>query len=307
MSSCCDLEDKNLAKIKNLYPSTITTKDYRGMAQDRDLEAVVVTTPLNTHFEIAKFFLEKGKHVLIEKPFTSTSREAEELMAIAERKKLVLMAGHVYSFNPGIRKLKEILDKGELGELYYLSTERVGLGPIRKHASALWDLATHDICIAIHLLGQSPDKVTAEGESYIQKGVEDIVFLSLKFPKRVFCNVHATWIAPEKIRKVTVVGSRGMAVFDDVSKSEMIKVYERIIDKGLLDSTPEYVDHQAIMRIGKIRVPEVEQSEPLKNLCEHFIDCIRNQKRPLTDARNGLEVVKVLEAAEASLKKGRGR
>ncbi len=305
VTCCCDLDEKNLDKIKHFYPSMKITKDYIDIATDPDIDSVVVTTPLTTHYEIAKSCLDNRKHVLIEKPFTSNSKEANELMTIAEEKKLVLMPGHVYNYHPGVRKLREILEKGELGDLYYISSERVGLGPIRKHASALWDLATHDICIAIYLLGLLPKEVTAEGESYIQKGVEDIVFLSLRFPKGIFCNMHATWIAPEKIRKTTVVGSKGMAVFDDVSKSEMIKIYEREVDRGLLDSTPEYVDHQSILRMGGIRIPKLEQSEPLKNLCEHFLDCVLNQKKPLTDARSGMEVVKVLEAAEAYLRRGR--
>ncbi len=306
VSCCCDLDDKNLDKVRRIHPSVRTTKDYVEIVKDPDIDAVVVTTPLNTHYKIAKACLDNGKHVLIEKPFTASSKEAEELMKISEKKKSVLMAGHVYNYHPGVRKLKEISEKGELGEPYYISAERVGLGPIRKYASALWDLATHDICIAIYLMGKPPKSVVAEGGSYIQEGVEDLVFLTLKFPGGVVCNIHATWIAPEKIRKTTFVGSKGMAVFDDVSKSEMIKIYEREIDKGLLDSTPKYTDHQSIVRMGDIRIPNVEQSEPLKNLCEHFLDCILNRKKPLTDARNGLEVVKVLEAAETSLKKGGG-
>ena len=304
ISYCCDLNEENLAKVKHLYPAMKTTKDYKEVANDRNTDAVVVTTPLNTHHEIAKYCLERGKHVLIEKPFTSSSEEGKELMKIANKKKLVLMAGHVYEYHPGVRKLKEILTRGELGELYYMSAERVGLGPIRKYASALWDLATHDISIALYLLGTMPREVTAKGESYIQKNVEDLVFLTLKFPNDILCNILASWIAPEKIRKVTLVGSKGMAVFNDVEKSEMIKIYEREIDKTLLDTTPSYVDHQSIVRVGDIRVPRVDQAEPLKNMCKHFLECILERKKPLTDAHDGVNVVKVLEAAQASLKKG---
>lgn len=299
---CCDLNEENLAKAKRLYPTIKTTRDYKEVAKDPNTDSVVVTAPLNTHYEIAKCCLENGKHVLIEKPFTSSSKDGEELMKIAGEKNLVLMAGHVYEYNPGIRKLKEIVKDGKLGDLYYMSTERVGLGPIRKYASALWDLATHDVSIALYLLGELPEKVTAEGESYIQEGVPDLVFLTLKFPSGVLCNIHASWIAPEKIRKVTLVGSKGMAVFDDVNKSEGLKIYEREIDRSLLDSTPAYTDHQTIVRIGNIYIPKVEQSEPLKNQCEHFLECITKNKKPLSDARDGLNVVRVLEAAEKSLR-----
>lgn len=305
ISHCCDLNEENLAKVKRLYPTIKTTKDYREIAKDPSIDSVVVTTPLNTHYEIAKYCLENGKHVLIEKPFTSSSKEAEELMKIAEKNDLVLMAGHVYEYHPGIRKLKEIIENGNLGSIYYMSAERVGLGPIRKYASALWDLATHDISIALYLLGELPEKVTAEGESYIQEGVPDLVFLTLKFPNGVLCNIHASWIAPEKIRKITLVGSRSMAVFDDVEKSKMLRIYEREIDKSLLDSTPKYTDHQSIVRVGNIHIPKVEQSEPLKNQCKHFLECITENKKPLTSASDGLNVVRILEAAEKSLREHR--
>jgi predicted dehydrogenase len=301
VSYCSDLEQKNLSKIKNLYPAIKTTKDYKVVAEDKNTDSIVVTTPLNTHYKIAKHCLESGKHVLIEKPFTSRSDEGAELMKIAKKNGLVLMVGHVYEHHPGVRKLKEIIDGGKLGSIYYMSAERVGLGPIRKYASALWDLATHDISIALYLLGSSPTRVIADGESYIQKDVADLVFLTLKFPNSVLCNIHASWIAPEKIRKITVVGSKGMAVFDDVNKSEMLKIYEREIDISLLNSTPEYTDHQSIVRIGNVYAPEVEKSEPLKNQCVHFLECIAKKKKPLTDAQDGINVVKVLESAEKSL------
>ena len=299
---CCDLEEKNLEKIKNLYPAVKTTKDYKEVVKDSDTNAVAITTPLNTHYEIAKCCLENKKHVLIEKPFTSSIEEGKELMKIAEKNNLVLMVGHVFEYNPGIRELKRIIMEGKLGNLYYISAERVGLGPIRKHASALWDLATHDISIVLYLLGGLPKEVTAEGASYIQKKVDDIVILSLRFTNGVLCNIRASWIAPEKIRKITVVGSKGMAIFDDVNKSEVLKIYEREIDGSLLNSTPDYIDHQAIINIGDVRIPKIEHSEPLKNQVEHFLECIVENKQPMTDAQDGINVIKVLEAAEKSLK-----
>ncbi|MFN4133670.1 MAG: Gfo/Idh/MocA family protein [Candidatus Hadarchaeales archaeon] len=302
---CCDLDEKVLARIKLLYPEIKTTKNYKKVAKDAEVDAVVIAAPLNAHYEIGKFCLENGKHILIEKPFVSNTKEAEELARISKKKKRVLMVGHVYEYNPGVRKLKEIIRTGKLGEIYYMSAERVGLGPIRKYASALWDLATHDISIALYLFEKMPVEIAANGESYIQKGVPDVVFLSMRFPGGIFSNIHATWIAPEKIRKVTIVGSRGMAVFDDVNKSEMVKIYEREIDKSLLDSTPEYIDHQSIVKIGNVYIPPVDQSEPLKLQCEHFLECITENKTPLTDAEDGIRVVKVLEAAEKSLKRRR--
>lgn len=299
---CCDLDEANLRKIKKVYPSTIVTKNYREVAKNPDVDGVVITTPLDTHYEIARYCLEEGKHVLIEKPFTQTSEEAEELIRISKKNNLVLMAGHVYRYNPGIIKLKEIMEE-KLGDLYYASAERMGLGPIRKRASVLWDLAAHDISISTYLFDATPKSVSADGESYIQKGVEDVVFLNLKFPNNVIFTVYATWIAPEKIRKITVVGSKAMVVFDDTKKSEMLKIYERGINKALLDSTPEYHDHQSIVSLGDVHLPKVEQSEPLKNQASHFLDCIHENKKPITSGFEGLEVVKILEAAQKSLKK----
>jgi len=300
ISYCCDMDERNLERMKRLYPAVKTTKDYKKIADDADTDAVIIITPLNTHHEIAKYFLERGKHVLVEKPFTSNSEQGRELLEIANKNGLVLMVGHVYEYNPAVRKLKGMM--GSLGNIYYISAERVGLGPIRKHASALWDLVTHDISIALYLLGTLPERVSASGESYIQDGLEDLVFVNLKFPNGIIYNIHASWIAPEKIRKTIVVGSKGMAVFDDANKSEMLKIYEREIEKNSLDSTPEYSDHQSIVTIGDIYIPHIEHSEPLKNQSKHFLECISEGKKPLTDAVDGLNVIKVLEAAEKSLR-----
>jgi len=299
---CCDLEQKNLINIKKIYQEVKVSTDYKNILRDASLDAIIITTPLNSHYEIVKVCLERGKHVLVEKPFTSSSREAGELIEIAQKNHLVLHVGHVYKYNPGIQKLKMIIKKKELGSLYYLYAQRLGLGPIRKYANVLWDLATHDIFIALYLLDDFPIKVTAVGEHYIQHDIKDLVFVSLHFSSRIICNICATWIAPEKIRKISVVGSRGMAVFDDVNKSEMLKVYERKVNTELLDSNPEYSDHQLVVSIGDVYFPQIEQSEPLKNQAKHFLECISGKKRPLSDAYEGLNVVRILEAAEKSLK-----
>lgn len=298
---CCDLDKKNLDKIKNLSLTTNTTDEYTEVAECSDIDGVIITTPLNTHFKIAKDFLLHNKHVLVEKPFTISSEEAIELIKIAEKKDLILMVGHVYVYNPGVQKLKNLITN-RLGKLYYVRAERLGLGPIRKHANVLWDLGTHDISIATYLLDSMPESVSAEGASYLQENVEDMVFLTLKFPNKVIYNIYASWIAPEKIRKTTVVGSDAMVVFDDVNKSEMIKIYDRKINKELLNSTPEYSDHQSIVSIGDVHIPMIEQAEPLKNQVKHFLDCISNNKKPITDGYEGLKVVKILENAEKSLK-----
>jgi len=299
---CCDLDSNNLIKIKKEYPNVKTTQDYEKVAKDSNTDAVIIATPLNTHYTIAKCCLEHKKHVLAEKPFTSTYLEGKKLIKLAEKNSLVLMVGHVYKYNPGIKKLKELMESGKLGNVYYIREERIGLGPIRKYASALWDLATHDISIALYLTNSFPTEIVAQGEFYLQKNIEDLVFLTLKFPKNIMCTIYATWIAPEKIRKITIVGSKAMAIFDDTNKQKMIQVYERELDSKLINSTPKYSDHQNIINIGKVYIPEVERSEPLKNQAQHFLECILEQKKPITSGEDGISVVKVLNLAEKSLK-----
>ncbi len=290
-----------LEKIKQLYPWVKIFKDYKDI-KSTDIDAVVIATPLNTHYEIAKYFFNNNKHILIEKPLTSTSGEAEDLIKIAKKNKLVLMVGHVYEYNSGIRALKEIIQNGRLGKIYYLKAERMGLGPIRKHASALWDLATHDISILLYLFDRSPIKIFAQGWYYIQDNIEDFVDLNLIFPNNIFCNIYASWFAPEKVRKLIVVGSKAMVVFDDVNKSEILKIYEREIREDLLDSTPNYSDHQNIVNIGDVFIPKIQQLEPLAVQVEEFINSINEKREPLSDGENGLRVIKILEDAQKYLR-----
>jgi predicted dehydrogenase len=299
---CCDLNVDKLEKIKQMYPSIDVTDDYRKIANDREVEGVIIATPLNTHYNIAKSFLKGGKHVLVEKPFTKTYVEGKDLIEIAQRMGLVLMVGHVYEFNSGIIALKEIIKKGDLGKIYYIKAERLGLGPIRKHASALWDLATHDISIVLYLLEDFPVEVYTNGGAYIQKDIEDFVNLNLKFRNNINCNINATWFAPEKVRKLIVVGSKAMVVFDDINKAEMLKIYKREVNGNLLNTTPTYYDHQNIITMGDIYIPNIKQSEPLKNQVLHFLDCIINSKKPVTDGQDGINVIKVLELAQKSIK-----
>jgi predicted dehydrogenase len=222
---------------------------------------------------------------------------------LAEKNKVILMTGHVYLYNPGIRKLKEYIKENKLGKIYYLKSERMALGPIRKKGSVLWDLAIHDVYVALYLLEEMPTSVFAQGGDYLQKDIEDFVNLNLKFPKNIFCSIGASWFAPQKIRELMVVGSEGMAIFDDVDKHEMLKIYERKINKNLLGSTPHYSDHQNIVNVGDVYTPHIEQSEPLKNQAIHFIECIKNNKNPLTSGEEALKVIKVLEEAERTLKR----
>lgn len=302
--SCCDLQEKNLKKIKSQFPAIKTTKDYKEIIKDPEIDAVIITTSPVSHYKIAKDSFTSGKHVLVEKPLTTNVNDAKKLVELSDKKDKILMVGHVFNYNPGVKKLKEMISKGEFGTIFYLWAERMGLGPIRKQGNALWDLATHDISMSTFLLNTLPISVSALGKSYIQKNVEDAILITLEFPDRILYNIFASWFNPEKIRKTTVIGSNKMAVFNDVNKSEMIKIYDRRIDESLLNTTPEYIDHQNVVRFGDIQIPRLDQSEPLKIQVEHFLDCISKNVTPLTDGRNGLNVVRILEAAEKSLKSG---
>ncbi|MBD3296591.1 MAG: hypothetical protein GF392_04420 [Candidatus Omnitrophica bacterium] len=303
---CADLDQKNLERIRETHPGISITTDHRKIARSRNVDAVVITTPVNSHFELARYYLKKGKHVLVEKPFTSKVYEAEELLEIARNRDLIIMAGHIYLFHPAVLKLRTLIKKGVLGRIYYLRSERMGLGPIRKHASALWDLATHDISMALYLLETGPVNTSITGGSYLQKDIPDFVDLNLRFPDNIYHTIYATWFAPEKVRKLTIAGSEAMAIFDDMNKFEPLRIFEAKVDRSLLDSTPSYEDHQRIVSAGDVHAPRIPSDEPLKNLAARFIDLVTNGKRGRSSGKNGLEVVKILETAENILSQGQG-
>jgi predicted dehydrogenase len=295
-----DLKKENLIKIKH-YPNTKKTTDYKDMLREKGVDAVVVSTPASTHFEICKESLLSGKHVLVEKPITTDSKDAEELIRISEMQKRKLMVCHTFEYNPGIIALKNYIKEKILGDIFYISAKRTGLGPIRSDVNALWDLAPHDISITNYLLGSIPETTICTGMSYLQEGVEDVVFLNLKYPKNILCSVEISWLNPRKIRETVVVGSKKMAVFDDVNKNETLKIFDKgAVPFGTRDFS-DYSEHQLLIRDGDVLIPKVEQSEPLKNQCKEFLDSIKNDRKPKTDGRSGLSIVRVLEAAQKSL------
>lgn len=294
-----DVDHKKLAKVVKNSDIKIT-KNYEKILEDDEVEAVVISTPSSTHYKIAKDCILKDKHVLVEKPLTLSSKESKELIELAESRKKLLMVGHTFIFNPAVQKLKEYIKNGTLGEIHYLSFVRTGLGPVRKDVNAMWDLAPHDISILNYLLESTPSKVSARGEWYIQQGIEDVVFLNLKFENKILANIHASWLNPQKVRQVTVVGSKKMAVFDDVSQTEKLVLFDKGVQKEYTYAS--YGEFQLKLRSGDILIPDIKMTEPLKNECIHFIECIKNNKKPITDGRSGLEVVRILEMAQESLK-----
>jgi predicted dehydrogenase len=295
----CDRDQQSLDHLRHLYPQLSFSLDWKEVLNSSKIQAVVIATPTSTHYEIALEALRTDKDVFIEKPLACTAAEAEELSAEADRRKRVLMVGHLMIYHPALVRLKALVREGELGEVLYLYFRRVNLGKIRKNENALLSFAPHDISAALYLLESSPVEVSARGEAYIQPGVEDVVFLNLGFSNKVMVHIHVSWLDPHKRRELTVVGSKKMAVFDDVSTTEPIRVY----DKGVMEpgTYVSYGDSLGI-RTGDIWIPKVEMQEPLRLECLHFLDCVWGRKRPLTDGHHGIQVVRVLEKAQVSLK-----
>mgnify|MGYP005843985923 FL=1 len=260
-----------------------------------------MATPAHTHYAVARAALESGKHVLVEKPLTTDVREGERLIELAQERGLTLMVGHVFEYIPAVWKIKELLDAGELGQVYYAYSTRVNLGRLQKTLNALWSIAPHDISILIYLLGSVPEEVSARGGTYLDAGIEDVVFVHLQFPGGIVAHVHASWLDPCKVRRMTLVGSKKMVLYDDVDSEGKIRVY----DKGVLrvGNGPIFGEFHYKVHSGDIWVPRIEASEPLRNECAHFIECVAEGKQPRTDGRNGLRVVRVLEAAQRSLQR----
>jgi predicted dehydrogenase len=297
----CDLSGKRLQKVKEISQNIPLTNDYQNIIKDDNIAAVVIATDADTHYKLAKEALLSGKGVFVEKPITLDLREATELVELAEQKRQVLMVGHLLLYHPIVTAIKKYIDSGEWGEIFYIYSTRVNLGTLRTTENALWSLAPHDISVMMYLTGESPEVVNAVGNSYIKPDVQDVVFFSLGFPNNIMGHGQASWLDPHKIRQFTIVSRKKMAVFDDTEPKEKLRIY----DKGVVDSK-EYVSYeqQYTIRDGDIFIPAIKMVEPLKLECQHFIDCVSNNKKPLTDGVNGLEVLKVLTASQKSLEKG---
>jgi predicted dehydrogenase len=291
----CDLSDENRDRFAARFPNTRLTADFEDLLADDALEAVVVATPVTTHFELAKRALEAGKHVLVEKPPALTAAEAEDLVATAEEQERVLMPGHLLLYHPGVVRLKELIESGELGDVLYVYGNRQNLGQIRRDENALWSLGVHDLSVILHLLEEEPSEAWARGESFLTEGVEDVVFCYLRFPSRKVAHMHLSWLDPHKMRRITVVGRDKMAVFDDMELDRKLTVY----DKGPVEHAATYGEW--VTRTGDIYSPKIPNDEPLRLECEHFLRLVRGDGDPLTGARDGLAVVRTLEQLQASL------
>ena len=296
----CDLSPRRLEDLQRHLPGTAITTRFEDLLQDADLQACVIATTASTHYALAKAALRAGKDVFVEKPFVLEVNEAEELVRIAEQEGRILMVGHLLEYHPAVGRLKEMVNSGELGDVYYVYNQRVNLGTVRNDENALWSFAPHDISALLYLLGKEPTDVTARGQSYLRRGIEDVVFITLNFDDAALAHIHVSWLDPHKIRKITVVGSKKMVVFDDMESTEKLKVYDKSAEQNAEYSTfAEYVT----LRFGDITIPHLRIDEPVRLECQHFLECIRDRRRPLSDGRDGLRVVKVLAAAQRSLEK----
>jgi len=294
----CDKNPVALARVLIQHPNVRLTTEVDDIVTSSEIDAVAIVTPVSYHYELAKKALENGKHVFVEKPFAATSAQAEELVELAERKNLLIMVDHTFLFTGAVRKMKQLIDEGVLGPLYYYDSTRVNLGLFQHDVNVLWDLAPHDLSVMDYLLGLEPDLVVATGSAHVNC-LEDVAHLTVYFPKNVLAHVNVNWLSPVKVRTTLVGGQKKMLVWNDLDPAEKVKVY----DKGA-DVTTEQSVHQLLVsyRSGDMWAPKVEEIEALQVETRYFLDCVTNGTKPFNDGQAGLRVVRILEAAEQSLR-----
>lgn len=291
---------ERLDYVRNNHPGVVAVDDYRQLL-DMDLEAVVIATPIDTHFAIAQEALQAGKDILVEKPLAMSVVDGMALIRLAEATSRIIMVGHTFLYNPAVQELRRIVRSGELGCAYYVDSARLNLGLFQRRANVIWDLAPHDISILLYILDSVPFAVSARGRCCVQPGIHDVAYLELQFPDDIGAHLHVSWLQPSKVRRTTVIGDRKMVVYDDVSLGEKIRIYDTGVEVPVTDSFGEF---QLSYRYGAITIPYIPWQEPLRLECEHFIESVRTRSRPRTDSWQGLAVVAVIEAANASLADG---
>ena len=297
----CDVDERRLAEAAKQYPDARTTRRFGDVLVDPTVDAVVVATPAPTHHAIGRMVLRAGRDLYLEKPMVLELAHGLELLRMAEAGRRVLMVGHLLEYHPVVRRLRDMIQAGELGAIHYIATQRLNLGTIREDENVLWSLAPHDISSILHMLGQEPTDVSARGQACVNHGVEDVAFMTMRFGDRSMAHVHVSWLDPHKTRKMTIVGSRRMAVFDDLESTEKLRIYDKGADvRTDYDGFAEYTG----LRFGDILVPHIPFTEPLRVEMQHFVDCVRNRATPVSDGHDGLRVLRVLEAAERSLRNG---
>ncbi len=291
--------------MKTLYPVVQTICHFDHIVSDADIDAVAIATPVCLHFEMAKRCLLAGKHTFLEKPMASSVSECEELIKLAENQNLTLMVGHTFVYSQPIKKIKQIINSGDLGEIQYISCRRLNLGLFQKDINVAWDLAPHDISIILYVMKEEPVSVNCQGKAHITPGIEDVTNITLNFPNGGFATIHSSWLDPNKVREMTFVGTKKMLVYDDIEPMEKIKIYDKCVE-----APPHYdtfAEFHYSYHYGDMYSPHIQQEEPLKVECQHFLDCISKKVKPDSSGIEGLKVVQILEAASQSLKNGGGR
>ncbi|MEI7910219.1 MAG: Gfo/Idh/MocA family oxidoreductase [Verrucomicrobiota bacterium] len=304
LGALCDLDPKRLEIMQLLYPDTVCYVSFNQMLEDANLDAVVVATPVHQHFPLGKAALLAGKHLLIEKPLAAGTAECEELISLAERRGLTLMVGHVFVYSAAVRMIRSIIDSGDLGDIRYINSQRLSFGLYHNDINVVWDLAPHDLSMILYLLGRSPGAVNCQGHANITPGIEDVANVSLSFECGRFASIQSSWIEPRKVRQMTIVGSRKMIIYDDLEPLDKIRIYDTRIERPSHYET--FGDFQYTYHYGDSHVPRIEQIEPLRQMCQHFIDCSLSGNLPLSGGESGLQVVRILEACSISLKANGG-
>lgn len=296
----CDVDSMRLSHMQQLYAGIEITEDFDEIIQDLEIDAVVIAVPVYMHFEMAKKSLQAGKHTFIEKPMASSAVECQELIAISEKKKLTLMVGHTFVYCSAVRKIKEIMDSGELGELLYISSRRLNMGLYQKDINVAWDLAPHDISIILYLLDEVPLSVNCQGKSHIGQQREDVTNMTINLSNNTFAIIHSSWLDPVKTREMTFVGTKKMLVYNDLEQIETIKIYDKRVEVPPHYDT--FAEFHCSYHYGDMYSPRIESTEPLKEECQHFLDCIRTGDKSYSSGVEGLGVVQILEASDKSLK-----
>lgn len=296
----CDTDEGRLEALRRRQPDVATTPSFKEVLNS-DCAGVVLATPVATHYELAAQVIAAGKHVFVEKPLAAAVEAAEELVNAAEKAGVQLMVGHTFEYSPPVLKIKDVIDRGELGQIFFVSSMRVNLGLHQKDVSVIWDLAPHDFSILFSWLGETPTKVTATGNAFVQKGIPDVAFISASFPSGVVAHIEVSWLAPSKLRRTTVVGAKKMLVYDDTDAQEKVKIYDRGVDYRDPETFGEF---QLSYRTGDILIPKLDTLEPLALEAEEFMAAVLDGRRPRSDGHSGLRVVRALAAAQSSLEKG---
>lgn len=300
--ACADLDAKRLREVQEQHPHVRVFQDYRELLQMAEVDAVVVAAPTRVHYPVVKAALEANKHVLCEKPLCTVTQEAAELVALARARQRVLMTGHVFLFNSGIIKLKDLVTNGDPGKIYYLRALRTNLGPVRRDVNSVFDLATHDIAIFNWVLNSRPESVSAVGGRFLQAGIEDVAFISLRYPNNILGHIQVSWLDPKKLREIVVVGDKKMVIWDEMAAAGPIMIYDKTVVRH--ENYEDFGQFQLLAREGDITIPKVRLEEPLKAQNRFFLKCLGDGRLPMNDGPFTIDIVRVLEAIEKSLRNG---